>query len=458
MKQKQQVSHNGSNKRFKPNQKYDKTLDYLNSWMEKKGITWKQSIIVRKDASGHSVFATRDLKEDEIVCTVPKTAILSRKTSPLRDIIDEEELAGGMALTLCLMYEMTLKKKSEWWPYLQSLPQVVDLPMYWDEQALTHLEGTCLDPSTIVEENALLLEDYQSIIKPLFRKHAIFNEGKYMNFESYRRAAGLVASRAFSVDDFHDLSMVPLCDIFNHKSGSENVHMECQAEVCLECGSEDHVEHDAPTHDEHVANVKSISMTTNSDIKCKSELFNVYEDLSNVDLLLKYGYAHENNPFDVVSIKPDVIHNAIHDKKWFDKNRWEYWLSIKNTKLEEEEEENEEEDDGDEEDEELHCEFNAEGKPNHTLLLLLCIMFAKKEQYASWKNVKKLIQHVKSQAVTKQMKEACVIMAKERLSIYKDSLDEDLEGLQDKHLPSRHKWSLIIKVCEKRILHKVVEE
>jgi hypothetical protein len=35
--------------------------------------------------------------------------------------------------------------------------------------------------------------------------------------EKFQWAATLVASRAFYVDSFHGMSMVPLADLFNHK-------------------------------------------------------------------------------------------------------------------------------------------------------------------------------------------------------------------------------------------------
>lgn len=47
---------------------------------------------------------------------------------------------------------------------------------------------------------------------------------KWFSIEHYFAAKTLVASRAFEVDDVHGFGMVPLADLFNHKTGAEDVH------------------------------------------------------------------------------------------------------------------------------------------------------------------------------------------------------------------------------------------
>lgn len=61
-----------------------------------------------------SLQATRDIAEGEGLCTIPKAACLSIRTTQLADIIEEEELGGGLGLVLAVLHEMSLGEESTW--------------------------------------------------------------------------------------------------------------------------------------------------------------------------------------------------------------------------------------------------------------------------------------------------------------------------------------------------------
>lgn len=72
------------------------------------------------------------------------------------------------------------------------------------------------------------------------------------------------------------LAMVPMADMLNHKTGYNNARLFHEAD-CLR--------------------MKAIK-----DIREGEQIYNTYGDLCNADLLRKYGFADENNPFDLCEL------------------------------------------------------------------------------------------------------------------------------------------------------------
>lgn len=58
--------------------------------------------------------AVRDVAEGERLCAIPKAACLSIRTTQLADVIEAEELGGGLGLVLAVMHEMSLGAESRW--------------------------------------------------------------------------------------------------------------------------------------------------------------------------------------------------------------------------------------------------------------------------------------------------------------------------------------------------------
>ena len=132
------------------------------------------------------------------------------------------------------------------------------------------------------------------------------------------RSMKLVSTRSFYVDDYYKESMIPFADLFNH-SIDEDVHMETIVDVCESCGDvgcscglpvgeldsfseqgqeddgyED--EEDSEENEDHtMIEIKSVKK-----IPKGIQVFNTFGKLSNSELLLRYGFAIKDNPYDLV--------------------------------------------------------------------------------------------------------------------------------------------------------------
>ncbi|KAG8887274.1 hypothetical protein FRB99_004294, partial [Tulasnella sp. 403] len=151
---------------------------------------------------------------------------------------------------------------------------------------------------------------YDDVAFPFLRSISL--EG---TFEDLQYSYSLVSSRAFHVDSYHGIAMVPIADAFNHTE-ENHVHFESDYHVCPTCGSFDECEHDGedrPSNltastDRVVISRSTIGdddmgdMVTNSDVFPGDEVFNSYDSsLSNAQLLCQYGFLLEGNSNDIIT-------------------------------------------------------------------------------------------------------------------------------------------------------------
>lgn len=88
--------------------------------MKSVGITWDSSLISIVDTShgcsglALGVIAASDIREGDSLCIIPKHACISIRNTPINDLIEEEELGGGLGLVLAVLHEMSLNQSSKW--------------------------------------------------------------------------------------------------------------------------------------------------------------------------------------------------------------------------------------------------------------------------------------------------------------------------------------------------------
>ncbi|KAJ3320412.1 hypothetical protein HDV06_005335 [Boothiomyces sp. JEL0866] len=313
-------------------------LEKLKEFFKSNNITYEKIEIISND-QGFSVRATEDLEEGIKVCSIPKESVLSIRNTACADILEENELGGVLGLAIAIMFEASLGEKSPWYNYLQSIPAFENVPCFWSDKDKSFLASTDVGKS-LAQDIQYLHEDYKEHVLPLIEKYAEF-DGKFMTLERWMNATSLVTSRAFQVDEFHGESLVPLADLFNHKTGAEHVHFEGVGDVCPTCGASDGCDcegeewedeaseldaieemdedgdeapelaeaEDIPELDEETPMDNDIlEMVTVRPAKKGDELFNTYGDHSNSSLLRLYGFVDQENEFSCVRIdRKDVL-------------------------------------------------------------------------------------------------------------------------------------------------------
>ncbi|WFC98624.1 tRNA pseudouridine(38/39) synthase [Malassezia yamatoensis] len=304
-------------------------LQTLLEWCNDRGIFWEDRIEVRRvpeifdqdedaewnaEPGAFAVIAKSIITAGKNLVWIPTEAILSARTSALYQNENFRQLRAtcnddALHLALCVAYERHLGNSSHFDGYLQSLPEVVALPLVWRQnwEGLEWFRGT--------EASRLLTyaEDHWDAgakLKPGYSQHrlraywdgagaeVLRSTGAYLEFDQFLRAFTLVSSRAFLINIYHGLSMVPFADLLNH-TDMHNTVVQAEEIVCLRCGL---------FHDGETSTINNtIDVRCTSDLDAGEEVINTYGDLSNAELLCQYGFVLDSRThFERCSWRQDV--------------------------------------------------------------------------------------------------------------------------------------------------------
>ena len=296
----------------------------LAEWLRAGGARWEGFGWGRGGASGDGAFCVRALRAvraGEEICQIPKLLCLTPVTSGAAGLLLEEGVGGTLAVVFAVMYELAQGAESPWHGYLRTLPEMEPLPIFWSAQDVELLAGTEME-EMLETDLALMRQDYDESIAPILKRHPEL-DGPEMSFEAFQRAASLVASRAFYVDSAHGEGMVPLADMFNHRTGKEHVHFCAESDSDEEesdeeesgeegAGEEEEKEEAHPGGDKEAATGGKerkdvLTMVVVQDAEEGEELFNTFGMHGNAALLHKYGFAEPDNCLNTVKIDAEML-------------------------------------------------------------------------------------------------------------------------------------------------------
>ncbi|KAI3863289.1 hypothetical protein MKX03_009646 [Papaver bracteatum] len=490
-------------------------------WMQSQGIEWSNGLefIDDDEGGGISVKALFDLNEGDLVATIPKNACLTIKTSLAKDIIEESGLAESLGLSVALMYEKSIGEASNWAGYLQLLPDSECLPLVWTlDEVDQFLTGTELH-KTMKEDKTLIYEDWKENIMPIISSGQLDNvDLKCFGVEQYFAAKSLVSSRSFEIDDYHGYGMVPLADLFNHKTGAENIHftnVSPHSESDSESDNETDVEevengfhdnsNDKPPSVEKVhsssngsptavdnksyMNGHAEGQTTSEDdptlkddptaleiivvrgVKSGDEVYNTYGTMGNAALLHRYGFTEPDNSYDIVNVDLKEVINWSSDlfSCRYSRARVSLWRKLGCSGCVSENSE--------------YFEISSDGEPQIELLILLYIIFLPEktydklnqsvpfvedvnktvnillsEDYSNKKVSLETPENVNSLLLTKKVCDALLSLADIRESFYGvNSISDDIEALKGCSCVRERKLyhSLVLRVSERKIIKKL---
>ncbi|EXC30814.1 hypothetical protein L484_027993 [Morus notabilis] len=337
-------------------------------WMKSQGIECSDALqLCDCPSTGLSVKALCDLSEGDVVARIPKQACLTIRTNAARELIEAAGLDGCLGLSVALMFERSLGNASAWAPYLHLLPYQECLPLVWTSKEVDSLLcGTELHKDegffwvflgkliardkAVKEDKVLIYEDWKESILPLLELESFQLDPSFFDIKDYFAAKTLIASRSFEIDDYHGFGMVPLSDLYNHKTAAEDVHFTSVSshsesdtegdrnEMSEQSNDDDYdnerdQEHE-PTPVSSMDNVElgiafskrksqsdshledmavwghepaALEMIMIKDVKVGAEVYNTYGSLGNAALLHRYGFTEPDNPFDIVNIDLELV-------------------------------------------------------------------------------------------------------------------------------------------------------
>ncbi|CEQ38635.1 SPOSA6832_00093 [Sporobolomyces salmonicolor] len=266
------------------------------------------------------VVATAPIPPHSTLARIPKDTVLSHRTSSLTRSSPAAAASLGTAspplrLAVHVLLELLLGTQSRWAAYLEHCPtETVPIAFLWDDggEARRWVRGTQLERELrrLGVSRSSLSAFFHSSVLPLLAPLTTLSSLPSPTIAAFLHAYSLVSSRAFQVDTYHTLALVPLADAFDHSS-PPHVHFASDVWVCAECGALDECPHDRedelrPSEPERGGAARGQErqtcemVATDLPVVPGEEVFNHYGYLSNARLLAEYGFALEANEHDRV--------------------------------------------------------------------------------------------------------------------------------------------------------------
>ncbi|KAM8985102.1 N-lysine methyltransferase SETD6 isoform 1-T1 [Ara ararauna] len=272
------------------------------AWCGRAGVQLSPKVRLSREGAvaGYGMLAAAELEPGEVLCTVPRSALLSQHTSSIQALLREgqeslQSQSGWVPLLLALLHEYTASN-SHWRPYFSLWQDFrsLDHPMFWPEEERRRLlQGTGI-PEAVEKDLANIHLEYSSIILPFMESHPNVFDPKLHTLELYKQLVAFVMAYSFQEpleeEDEDEKGpnppvMVPVADILNHVA-NHNANLEYSPQ-CLR-------------------------LVTTQPISKGQEIFNTYGQMANWQLLHMYGFAepYPSNTNDTAHIQMVTVRTA----------------------------------------------------------------------------------------------------------------------------------------------------
>ncbi|EPX72915.1 lysine methyltransferase [Schizosaccharomyces octosporus yFS286] len=275
----------------------DEAYDKFLIWLAQNDFYISSKIQITKNAvAGRGIVSSQTISPPEVLASFDKSFVLSPKNSYFSPLLStlcydagvsgktkthsyatQSDHLANVRLTLALLLEKSLGENSFWKPYLDTLDEVVipDSILLWDDDR-NRLKGT-----TVYENSNNVLkiyyDQYKELVLPFFKKFKSLPIS-CPSWLKYLQTCILTQSRCFYIDDYHQLSLVPFVDIFNHQSNPEVAFLQCS-----------NFTGDSPGDDEPT-DYSRCNFLLNAVIQQGYEIFNCFGSFCADELLIQYGF------------------------------------------------------------------------------------------------------------------------------------------------------------------------
>jgi hypothetical protein len=92
----------------------------LQSWLQSNHVWWNQELMRfaeatnSDDSAGIGLWAIKSVCDGDHLCSIPKAALLSIRTTEISDVLELEQLGGGLALSFTVCFERARGQDSQW--------------------------------------------------------------------------------------------------------------------------------------------------------------------------------------------------------------------------------------------------------------------------------------------------------------------------------------------------------
>ncbi|KAJ3507304.1 hypothetical protein NLJ89_g6379 [Agrocybe chaxingu] len=306
---------------------------------------------------GRGAVALKDIPEGHTVFAIPRSLVLSTRTSTLPQRFGENAWKkaklhqGWSGLILCMMWEAAGGSHSKWSAYFESLPTSFDTPMFWNDEDLAELKGTSVVDKLGKDQAE---KDFaEKVLPAVLSRPDLFNSQdiptKY-TLETYHLMGTRISSRSFTLEKEEEEKEHHGAD---HSAENEGANTSMGSAMDIDAppshehqGDEEHAdegheeEHEEVEEEEDspevvmipladilnarykTENVKlfyepdCLKMVSTKPIKAGEQIWNTYGDLPNAELLRGFGHIDYlplpgtnkfGNPGDVVEVRADLF-------------------------------------------------------------------------------------------------------------------------------------------------------
>uniref|UniRef100_A0A8C2XLC2 protein-histidine N-methyltransferase n=1 Tax=Cyclopterus lumpus TaxID=8103 RepID=A0A8C2XLC2_CYCLU len=262
----------------------------LLSWAQESGASCDSFTVANFGTEGYGLRATRDIKAEELFLWIPRKMLMtveSAQNSVLGPLYSQDRILqamGNVTLAFHLLCERA-DPASPWLPYIRSLPQEYDTPLFYQQEEVQVLLGT------------QAVQDVLSQYKNTARQYAYF----YKLVQTHPAASQLPLKDSFTFDDYRwavssvmtrqnqiptedgsriILALIPLWDMCNHTNGLITTGYNLEDDRC-EC-------------------------VALQDYKENEQIYIFYGTRSNAEFVIHNGFFFQDNAHDRVKIKLGV--------------------------------------------------------------------------------------------------------------------------------------------------------
>ena len=210
----------------------------FNKWFthhyEKESGTLRLEVRRAQAGGGFGVYATSKIPAEYPYLKIPMKLLMNEQqmvaTTQLADPIRRSGLTHTHSkLAIFLMYEkFVTKERSFWYPYIKTLPSLMDTPAYYTPYEVAELQGTGLQEK-LTSEQMSWKNSFRKLKDKLFDENKELFPRKLFTWENYKWAQSIVSTRTIWAGGHPNL--IPFLDMINCKEGIKNperVHQTLQ--------------------------------------------------------------------------------------------------------------------------------------------------------------------------------------------------------------------------------------